>query len=81
VVQYFVASGFYVVIDYHAHPGDETVINTVPGFMESWRRVWADLTCLPNWSTDLKVCLWLGDSMGIGDWDLTAFNRPACTLL
>eukprot|EP00775_Hariotina_reticulata_P008523 gene8523-8705_t len=53
MVQYLVASGFYVVLDYHPTPDDPTAMN-VKEFAESWLILWAAVTCLPNFSTDIR---------------------------
>eukprot|EP00882_Tetradesmus_deserticola_P020519 GHRQ01022168.1.p1 GENE.GHRQ01022168.1~~GHRQ01022168.1.p1 ORF type:complete len:446 (+),score=144.07 GHRQ01022168.1:920-2257(+) len=56
VVQYFVASGFYVVLDYHPHGVDlePGVLETEQNFASAWLRVWKALTCLPNYEKDIK---------------------------
>lgn len=55
VVQYFVANGFYVLIDYHPEPGNtEPVTESVDMFANNWLRLWSGLTCLPNYQKDLQ---------------------------
>uniref|UniRef100_A0A383W3T8 Glycoside hydrolase family 5 domain-containing protein n=1 Tax=Tetradesmus obliquus TaxID=3088 RepID=A0A383W3T8_TETOB len=56
VVQYFVANGFYVVMDYHPHGIDlePGVLETEQNFASAWLRVWKALTCLPNYEKDIK---------------------------
>ena len=55
VVQYFVANGFYVLVDYHPEPGNvEPVTETVEGFSNNWLRLWTAMSCLPNWDKELQ---------------------------
>lgn len=55
VVQYFVANGFYVLIDYHPEPGNvEPVTESVDMFTGNWLRLWAGLSCLPNFQEELQ---------------------------
>lgn len=55
VVQYFVANGFYVVVDYHPEPGNtEPVTDSVGVYTNNWLMLWAGLTCLPNYEEELR---------------------------
>jgi hypothetical protein len=55
VVQYFVANGMYVLVDYHPEPGNaEPVTESVGVFSNNWLRLWSGLTCLPNFKTSLQ---------------------------
>lgn len=55
VVQYFVANGFYVLVDYHPEPGNiEPVTESVETFKNNWLRLYEGLACLPNWDKELQ---------------------------
>jgi hypothetical protein len=55
VIQYFVANGFYVVVDYHPEPGNmEPVTDSVGVYTNNWLMLWAGLTCLPSYEDELQ---------------------------
>lgn len=55
VVQFFVANGFYVLIDYHPEPGNvEPITDSVETYTHNWLKLWTGLTCLPNWGKELQ---------------------------
>lgn len=52
-VQWFIANGFYVVIDWHPM-GMEQTSYVVDDFVREWKKVWEAVACLPNFESDLK---------------------------
>eukprot|EP00775_Hariotina_reticulata_P010875 gene10875-11029_t len=54
VVDFFVQSGFYVLVDYHPHADGEPMYESVVDYTSSWLRLYKSLQCMPNWVTDLK---------------------------
>lgn len=43
--------GFYVLVDYHAAPGDTTVSSG--NLIGDWQTLWRAITALPNFSSQL----------------------------
>jgi hypothetical protein len=77
VVQYFVANGFYVLVDYHPEPGNaEPVTDSVQVYSNNWLRLWAGLSCLPNYKQELQGRVFLDllngepGTTGRGAWGL-----------
>eukprot|EP00878_Enallax_costatus_P046652 GHUV01056898.1.p1 GENE.GHUV01056898.1~~GHUV01056898.1.p1 ORF type:complete len:373 (+),score=85.73 GHUV01056898.1:368-1486(+) len=54
VVEYLIASGLYVLIDYHPHDTEMEYLRDPNIFANKWRSLWSAFTCLPNFSTDIK---------------------------
>jgi aryl-phospho-beta-D-glucosidase BglC (GH1 family) len=52
VVQAFVAQGMYVVLDYQPM-GTENHAYSVQDFVNGWKKLWANVACLPNFQSDL----------------------------
>lgn len=73
-IQWFVANGYYVLIDYHPM-GHEWVQNDLPEFVASWKWLWGRVACLPNFESDLKGRVFVDimnepDSVGVR-WEPT----------
>ncbi len=49
--------GFYVLVDYHAAPGDTTVSSG--NFIGDWQTLWRAITALPNFSSELAGRMFL----------------------
>lgn len=43
--------GFYVLLDYHAYPGDTTVASG--SLVSDWQTLWNAITSLPTFASDL----------------------------
>ncbi len=43
--------GFYVLVDYHAYPGDTTVASGA--LVSDWQTLWKAITALPSFASDL----------------------------
>ena len=43
--------GFYVLVDYHAYPGDTTVASG--NLLGDWQTLWTAISGLPTFATDL----------------------------
>jgi len=43
--------GFYVLVDYHAYPGDTTVSSGA--LVSDWQTLWRAITSLPAFASDL----------------------------
>lgn len=41
-------------IDYHPHLTELSILSDADTFAKKWYTLWAALTCLPNYQTDLK---------------------------
>uniref|UniRef100_A0A383VF90 Glycoside hydrolase family 5 domain-containing protein n=1 Tax=Tetradesmus obliquus TaxID=3088 RepID=A0A383VF90_TETOB len=52
-VQFLVANGFYVVLDYHPDASDATPLDA-QDFARAWMYTWATITCLPNFASDIR---------------------------
>ncbi|KAI8476261.1 MAG: hypothetical protein J3K34DRAFT_272387 [Monoraphidium minutum] len=52
-LQYLVASGFYVVLDYHP-PATDPLPAAPKDFAYAWLKTWAAITCLPNFADDIR---------------------------
>ncbi|KAF6265117.1 glycoside hydrolase superfamily [Scenedesmus sp. NREL 46B-D3] len=52
-IQYLIANGFYVVLDYHPEAGDTTPLHA-QDFARAWMYTWATITCLPNFASDIR---------------------------
>ncbi|BDA42796.1 probable major extracellular endoglucanase [Coccomyxa sp. Obi] len=57
VIQYYIQQGFYVLVDYHAAPGDTTVSSG--NFISDWQTLWTAITALPNFSSQLAGRMFL----------------------
>jgi aryl-phospho-beta-D-glucosidase BglC (GH1 family) len=64
VVQWFVSNGMYVILDY-CHPQTSSTATsthsadaelTPEGFANNWTWLWAAVTCLPSFPSNLQVC-------------------------
>lgn len=80
VVQYFVAEGFYVLVDYHPEPGNtEPVTDSVDVFANNWLRLYTAFTCLPNWDKELQGRVFfdlMNEPDGVGlTWDASKGGR------
>jgi hypothetical protein len=76
-VQWFVANGFYVLVDYHPMGLDNASYKTAT-FVSSWQWLWSALSCLPNFESQLKGRVFLDllnepDSMG-QRWEATTLQ-------
>uniref|UniRef100_A0A383VWA1 Glycoside hydrolase family 5 domain-containing protein n=1 Tax=Tetradesmus obliquus TaxID=3088 RepID=A0A383VWA1_TETOB len=71
VVEYLVANGMYVLVDYHPHETEMAVLADPDSFARKWRGLWSAFTCLPNFASDLKGRVFLDllnepDELGMG---------------
>jgi hypothetical protein len=81
VVQYFVANGMYVLLDYHPEPGNvEPVTESVDMFSNNWLRLWSGLTCLPNFKEDLQGRVFLDLMNGEHMDPITAYTMNTMSL-
>lgn len=53
VIQWFIANGYYVLVDFHPMGLEQTSYD-VNNFVNSWKWVWSTLACLPNFDDDMK---------------------------
>ncbi|CAL5222447.1 g4812 [Coccomyxa viridis] len=51
VIQHYVSQGFYVLVDYHAYPGDTTVASGA--LVSDWKTLWTAITALPTFASEL----------------------------
>jgi len=51
------AQGFYVLVDFHAAPGDTTVSSG--NFVSDWQTLWRAITALPTFASDLAGRIFL----------------------
>eukprot|EP00775_Hariotina_reticulata_P003248 gene3248-3524_t len=52
-VQWIVANGMYVLVDYHPMGMEQTSFNA-EAFVSAWEEVWSAIACLPNFRRDLE---------------------------
>lgn len=64
-VQWFVANGFYVLMDYQPAADDPTSKNGQV-FVDAWQWLWRSVACLPNFESDLQGRVFV-DLMGTPD--------------
>eukprot|EP00775_Hariotina_reticulata_P004256 gene4256-4507_t len=69
VIQQLIAVGMYVILDYHPQ-NSETQAYDLTAFVDAWVNLWASVTCLPNFESDMAGRIILDimnepDSMGI----------------
>ncbi|KAI8463446.1 MAG: hypothetical protein J3K34DRAFT_443952 [Monoraphidium minutum] len=64
-VQWFVANGYYVLLEARPAPGDEARVSEA-AFADAWRALWRSAACLPNFKSDLEGRVFV-DPMGAPD--------------
>lgn len=84
VIRYLVASGFYVVVDYHPRGVDQAVYTNTTNFSQAWSSLWSYMMALPNFEDDIRGRVFLElfnepDHEGIS-WDAGGLKRDDPTL-
>jgi hypothetical protein len=63
--QWFVANGYYVLLEHRPEAGDATA-HSADAFADGWRWLWRSVACLPNFASDLEGRVFV-DLLGLPD--------------
>ncbi|KIZ00473.1 hypothetical protein MNEG_7489 [Monoraphidium neglectum] len=58
-LQWFVANGFYVLLE-HTPAGSDAISRNAAEFSSAWRSLWRAVACLPNFEDDLQGRVFVG---------------------